>query len=146
MGVHLLGKADIIFQFLSSGHFNSFLLSSVCQVPGESQQEQLVIQRPVKSSSHHSSRQRNRDRDRERDLERDRDRDRDRNRERDRERDRDNTWPPEKQPDVQPQVRHTGQISYFNVPYCGCQCVFFQNQAYSVGLLIVLEPASEVPA
>ncbi|XP_057217762.1 cyclin-dependent kinase-like 5 isoform X1 [Triplophysa rosa] len=72
-------------------------------VPGESQQDQLVIQRPVKSSSHHSSRHRNRDRDRERDLERDRDRDRDRNRERDRERERDNTWPPEKQPDVQPQ-------------------------------------------
>uniref|UniRef100_A0A673M732 Cyclin-dependent kinase-like 5 n=1 Tax=Sinocyclocheilus rhinocerous TaxID=307959 RepID=A0A673M732_9TELE len=70
-------------------------------VPSEAQQDQLVIQRPVKSSSHHSSRHRNRDRDRERDLERDRERDRDRNRERDR--DRDNTWPPEKQTDVQPQ-------------------------------------------
>uniref|UniRef100_A0A8C1GQC8 Cyclin-dependent kinase-like 5 n=1 Tax=Cyprinus carpio TaxID=7962 RepID=A0A8C1GQC8_CYPCA len=70
-------------------------------VPSEAQQDQLVIQRPVKSSSHHSSRHRNRDRDRERDLERDRERDRDRNRERDR--DRDNTWPPEKQADVQPQ-------------------------------------------
>ncbi|XP_016350358.1 cyclin-dependent kinase-like 5 isoform X1 [Sinocyclocheilus anshuiensis] len=71
-------------------------------VPSEAQQDQLVIQRPVKSSSHHSSRHRNRDRDRERDLERDRERDRDRNRERDRDRDRDNTWP-EKQTDVQPQ-------------------------------------------
>lgn len=99
------GQADIILHFLSSGHFTSFLLSAL-QVPGDSQQDQLVIQRPVKSSSHHSSRHRNRDRDRERDLERDRDRDRDRNRERDRERERDNTWPPEKQPDVQPQVRH----------------------------------------
>lgn len=66
-----------------------------------------MIQRPVKSSSHHSSRHRNRDRDRERDLERERERDRDRNRERDRDRDRDNTWPPEKQADVQPQVRKT---------------------------------------
>ncbi|XP_051966870.1 cyclin-dependent kinase-like 5 isoform X2 [Xyrauchen texanus] len=72
-------------------------------VPGEGQQDQLVMQRPVKSSSHHSSRHRNRDRDRERDLERDRERERERNRERDRNRDRDNTWPPEKQADVQPQ-------------------------------------------
>ncbi len=77
----------------------------LCQVPSEAQQDQLVTQRPVKSSSHHSSRHRNRDRDRERDLERDRERDRDRNRERDRDRDRDNTWPPEKQTDVQPQVK-----------------------------------------
>lgn len=74
----------------------------LCQVPSETQQDQLVIQRPVKSSSHHSSRHRNR----ERDLERDRERDRDRNRERDRDRDRDNTWPPEKQTDVQPQVKN----------------------------------------
>ncbi|XP_051528743.1 cyclin-dependent kinase-like 5 isoform X2 [Myxocyprinus asiaticus] len=72
-------------------------------VPVESQQDQLVIQRPVKSSSHHSSHHRNRERDREHDLERDRERDRDRNRERHRDRDRDNTWPPEKQADVQPQ-------------------------------------------
>ncbi len=78
----------------------------LCQVPSEAQQDPLVIQRPVKSSSHHSSRHRNRDRDRERDLERDRERDRDRNRERDRDRDRDNTWPPEKQTDVQPQVKN----------------------------------------
>ncbi|XP_073772088.1 cyclin-dependent kinase-like 5 isoform X6 [Danio rerio] len=72
-------------------------------VPSETQQDQLVLQRPVKSSSHHSSRHRNRDRERERDMERDRERERDRNRDRDRERDRDNTWPPEKQPEVQPQ-------------------------------------------
>lgn len=107
MGELLLGEAEIVHKSQRSGDFTGFVVWSVCQVPSEAQQEQLVIQRPVKSSSHHSSRHRNRDRDRERDLERDRERDRDRNRERDRDRDRDNTWPPEKQADVQPQVRKT---------------------------------------
>lgn len=105
-GPLLFGQADFFNPSHTSCHFTSFLLSSVGQIPGDSQQDQLVIQRPVKSSSHHSSRHRNRDRDRERDLERDRERDRDRNRERDRERERDNTWQPEKQPDAQPQVRN----------------------------------------
>lgn len=75
-----------------------------CQVAAEGQQDQLVLQRPVKSSSHHSSRHRNRDRERDRD--RDRDRDRNRERGRDRERDRDNTWPIEKHTNVQPQARN----------------------------------------
>ncbi|XP_053532651.1 cyclin-dependent kinase-like 5 isoform X2 [Ictalurus punctatus] len=70
-------------------------------VAAEGQQDQLVLQRPVKSSSHHSSRHRNRDRERDRD--RDRDRDRNRERGRDRERERDNTWPIEKHTNVQPQ-------------------------------------------
>ncbi|XP_053348684.1 cyclin-dependent kinase-like 5 [Clarias gariepinus] len=70
-------------------------------VAAEGQQDQLVLQRPVKSSSHHSSRHRNRERERDRD--RDRDRDRNRERGRDRERDRDNTWPIEKHTNVQPQ-------------------------------------------
>lgn len=75
-----------------------------CQVAAEGQQDQLVLQRPVKSSSHHSSRHRNRDRERDRD--RDRDRDRNRERGRDRERERDNTWPIEKHTNVQPQARN----------------------------------------
>ncbi|XP_062845717.1 cyclin-dependent kinase-like 5 [Trichomycterus rosablanca] len=82
---------------------NSSVLPVLAQpmVAAEGQQDPLVLQRPVKSSSHHSSHHRTRDRDRDRD----RDRERDRNRERghDRERDGDNTWPIEKHANVQPQ-------------------------------------------
>lgn len=80
-----------------------------CQVATEGQQDQLVLQRPVKSSSHHSSRHRNRDRERDRD----RDRDRDRNRERGRDRERDNTWPIEKHTNVQPQARNCWVFFFF---------------------------------
>ncbi|XP_027024342.2 cyclin-dependent kinase-like 5 isoform X1 [Tachysurus fulvidraco] len=92
-----------LFNSKNSLKHNSSVLPVLAQpmVAAEGQQDQLVLQRPVKSSSHHSSRHRNRDRERDRD----RDRDRDRNRERghERERDRDNTWPVEKHTNVQPQ-------------------------------------------
>lgn len=99
------GKAESVRKSQRSDGFIGVVVCTVCQVPSETQQDQLVLQRPVKSSSHHSSRHRNRDRERERDMERDRERERDRNRDRDR--DRDNTWPPEKQAEVQPQVKKT---------------------------------------
>lgn len=83
-----------------------------CQVAAEGQQDQLVLQRPVKSSSHHSSRHRTRDRERDRD--RDRDRDRNRERGRDRERERDNTWPIEKHTNVPPQARNCLLFFFLN--------------------------------
>ncbi|KAF5904017.1 cyclin-dependent kinase-like 5 isoform X1, partial [Clarias magur] len=92
-----------LFNSKNSLKHNSSVLPVLAQpmVAAEGQQDQLVLQRPVKSSSHHSSRHRNRERERDRD--RDRDRDRNRERGRDRERERDNTWPIEKHTNVQPQ-------------------------------------------
>lgn len=104
-----------------------------CQVAAEGQQDQLVLQRPVKSSSHHSSRHRNRDRERDRD----RDRDRDRNRERghERERARDNTWPVEKHTNVQPQARNwwlffCNSIYFLLIIFCN----FYNSDSWKQGL------------
>lgn len=109
-----------------------------CQVAAEGQQDQLVLQRPVKSSSHHSSRHRNRERERDRD--RDRDRDRNRERGRDRERDRDNTWPIEKHTNVQPQARNSLLFSwtkdYEDIKYSWIWSSTFMNSYVFTNLIL----------